>query len=72
SSTSIPFPPLLPASKAMRPDRPKSVKDYTVLWLNQMRSYLADSEKAGDMRRALIACAQLAGGLSLAISLRPL
>lgn len=54
----------------MRPDRPKSVQDYSILWLNQMRSYLEDAEKAGDMRRALIACAQLSGGLAFAASLR--
>ena len=54
----------------MRPDRPKSVRDYALLWLAQMRRYLEDAEQTGDTRKAYVACAQLTGGLALAASLR--
>lgn len=54
----------------MRPDRPKFVRDYALLWLDQMKHYLEDAEKIGNMRIAYVACAQLTGGLALAASLR--
>lgn len=54
----------------MKLDRPKSVRDYVLLWLAQMRRYLEDAEKTGDIRKAYVACAQLTGGLALAASLR--
>lgn len=54
----------------MRPDRPKSVRDYALLWFNQMKNYLEDAERTGDTRKAYVACAQLSGGLALAASVR--
>ena len=44
--------------------------DYALLWFNQMKNYLEDAERTGDTRRAYVACAQLTGGLALAVSLR--
>lgn len=41
-----------------------------MLWLDQMKRYLEDAEKNGNMRTAYVACAQLTGGLALAASLR--
>ena len=54
----------------MRPDRPKTVRDYTLLWLAQVKNSLEDAKKAGNNRKAFVACYFLAGGLSLATCLR--
>ena len=54
----------------MRLDRPKSVRDYTLLWFDQVKNQLENAEKANDTRKVFMFCAFLTGGLSLAIGLR--
>lgn len=54
----------------MRPDRPKSVRDYALLWFDQVKDQLENAEKTGDTRKAFMFCTFLVGGLSLAVGLR--
>ncbi|WP_295764759.1 hypothetical protein [uncultured Oscillibacter sp.] len=50
-------------------ERFKPVRDHACRWLDQMSTYLEDARSSGDMRKAYVACAQLAGGLAFASSL---
>lgn len=54
----------------MLPKRSESVRDHVLLWLTRMKEHLEYVENTGDIRTAYVACAQLAGSLALASSLR--